>query len=190
MVFHDKSCKRLFKKNIKINELTCHELQRELPSIPTLETVVNRYGTKTHLMVEIKKEDYPQPAKQSAILKEIFSKLTPIKDYHFITLHPEMFLFMTFVPSNTFLPIAITSYRRSSQLSLHKKYGGVLGHYQFLSKQRIKKHRLHGHKVGVGYVSSKNSLFREINRGVEWLFSNHALKMQEMLNKLIQEKRK
>jgi len=36
-------------------------------------------------------------------------------------------------------------------------------------------------KIGVGYPKSKNNLFREINRGVEWIFSNDAVEVSGIL---------
>jgi len=34
--------------------------------------------------------------------------------------------------------------------------------------------------VGTAYIKSKNSLFRELNRGVEWVFSNNAIEIQSI----------
>jgi hypothetical protein len=31
-------------------------------------------------------------------------------------------------------------------------------------------------------------LFRELNRGVEWIFSNHAIKLQRICNSLLKPK--
>ena len=38
-----------------------------------------------------------------------------------------------------------------------------------------------GQKIGVGYPKSKNNLFREINRGVEWIFCNDAVRLSGIL---------
>jgi len=185
MVFHDKDLMRLFKCELVLQETNFKELRRAFPVIPSLEEVVNNYGNKMHLMIELKKEDYPHPESQSFMLEQILRNLEPTVNFHFIALHPEMFNFINFVPSQCFLPIAYTSYKKFSKAAFRSRYGGVLGHYQFLSKKRIERHLEKGHKVGVGYVSSKNSLYRELNRGVEWLFSNHACYMQRLLNKLV-----
>ncbi|HAT9008000.1 TPA: glycerophosphodiester phosphodiesterase, partial [Legionella pneumophila subsp. pneumophila] len=37
---------------------------------------------------------------------------------------------------------------------------------------------------GVGFVDSKNSLYRELNRGVKWLFTNEAININQYLNDL------
>jgi glycerophosphoryl diester phosphodiesterase len=48
----------------------------------------------------------------------------------------------------------------------------------------LAKHRKNGQPVGTGYPASKNCLYREINRGVEWIFSNNAGELQGIANKL------
>ena len=44
-----------------------------------------------------------------------------------------------------------------------------------IGKKLIRKHQKSGQNIGVGYPRSKNSLFRELNRSVEWIFSNDAV---------------
>jgi glycerophosphoryl diester phosphodiesterase len=52
----------------------------------------------------------------------------------------------------------------------------------------LKKHQTQNQRIGTGYIHSKNCLFRELNRGVEWIFSNHAVKLQSMCNSLLKDK--
>jgi glycerophosphoryl diester phosphodiesterase len=42
--------------------------------------------------------------------------------------------------------------------------------------------------LATGYVNSKNCLFRELNRGVEWIFSDNAVELQKVVNQLLQDK--
>jgi len=49
----------------------------------------------------------------------------------------------------------------------------------------LKKHRQKDQRVGTGYPGSKNCLLREVNRGVEWIFSNNAGELQEIINRLL-----
>lgn len=181
MVFHDRSLKRLFNKEQKISELTYSELKNLCPLIPSLAEVVDQFGHKLHLMIEIKQEDYPKPQQQIETLERTMRPLVPIKDYHFISIHPQMFEELKFVPTQALLLVAIMSYRKKSNLSFEKDYGGILGHYQLISRYGIRKHLRRGHKVGVGFIASKNSLYRELNRGVEWIFTNNALYLQAFL---------
>jgi glycerophosphoryl diester phosphodiesterase len=71
-----------------------------------------------------------------------------------------------------------------SNLALKKNYRGVAGHYLLLSNAILKKHRQKGQQVGTGYPASKYCLFREVNRGVEWIFSNNAGELMTIISRL------
>ena len=86
----------------------------------------------------------------------------------------------------TCVPVAQLNWRELSRLALQKNYGGIAGHYLLITETRMKRHHDHRQKVGTAYVGSKNSLFREINRGVDWIFSNHACRTQDILNHALQ----
>lgn len=182
IVFHDPDTQRLFHNKQRIDQMTCAELKESFSVIPTLEEVVQRYGRSLHLMVEIKAESYPDPVRQNRVLKDHLAQLQPGKDYHLISLTPRMFDFFDFAAPATLLPIAELNIRRFSDLAVRKKFGGLLGHYLFLTNRILKKHRAIGQKVGTGFVNSKNCLFRELNRQVEWIFSNNAVELQSILN--------
>jgi glycerophosphoryl diester phosphodiesterase len=188
VVLHDRDLKRVFKSDIKINKLTLTELKMHCKLIPTLSEVIQEYGKKMHLMVEIKKEAYPDTEHQNNVLRDLFQPLTPQDDFHFITLKPEMFKFINFVPSSTFVPSARLNVKPLSDLALMKSYGGIAGHYLLLNDSLLKKHHTLNQFVGTGYIRSKNCLFRELNRGVEWIFSNHAIKLQNICDSLLKPK--
>jgi glycerophosphoryl diester phosphodiesterase len=139
-----------------------------------------------HLMVEIKTEVYPDPVQQNRILKNLFSALEPEKDYHLLTLAPKMFEVIVFVPRSAFVPIARFNFVRLSRLAIEQNFSGLAGHYLLLTASRLKKHWKLQQKVGTGYVNSKNCLFRELNRGVEWIFSDNAVELQKIVNELLQ----
>jgi glycerophosphoryl diester phosphodiesterase len=183
VVFHDDNLQRLFNNRQQISELKFSDLKKKYPLIPSLTEVVDKFGHKLHLMIEVKQEDYANAEQQIKTLEKIMHSLVPIKDYHFISIYPQMFEDLKFVPTQALLPIAIISYRKKSHLCFKKNYGGILGHYQFISRYGIRKHLKQGRKVGLGFIASKNSLYRELNRGVEWVFTNDALKLQAMLSK-------
>ena len=65
--------------------------------------------------------------------------------------------------------------------------GGLLGHYLFLGKRTLEKLQIKDQILGTGYVRSKNLFFREVNRGVDWIFSNHAVEVEKMRKELIQK---
>ena len=135
-------------------------------------------------MAEIKAEIYPDPQRQNNILKDCFCGLEPQTDFHLISLTPEMFDLITFIPTSTFIPIATLNLPQISELALAKGYHGVAGHYSLLNNSMLAKHHKQGQKVGSGYPASKYCLFREINRNIEWIFSNNAGELQAVINKL------
>lgn len=136
-------------------------------------------------MVEIKEEEYPDPVYQNNVLKDLFDPLTPQVDFHFISLRPEMFRLINFVPSSTFLPSARLNVKRLSNLALWKNYRGVTGHYFLITDAILKKHHKQNQRIGTGYIGSKNCLSRELNRGIEWIFSNNAVELQNICNSLL-----
>lgn len=186
VVFHDPDLKRLFQSDLRISELTRSEIRKQFPRIPDLGEVIQQYGKKLHFMVEMKKEPYPDPEHQNQVLKDLFAPLTPRADYHIMSLSPELFPQLTFADRSCFLPIAETNFIRLSRLAYEKGYCGITGHYLFLSNSLLKKHRNRNQKVGTGFPGSRHALFRELNRGIDWIFSNHALKLQDIRNQALQ----
>jgi glycerophosphoryl diester phosphodiesterase len=184
VVIHDPDLKRVFGVDLTIAEVTRDELKSRFPAVPSLAEVIEKYGKKLHLMIEIKAETYPDPEQQNHIFKDCFSSLEPRSDYHLMSLTPHMFDLITFVPASTFIPIATLNMAQLSELALENDYCGVAGHYLLLDNAKLAKHRKKGQHVGTGYPASKNCLFREINRGVEWIFSNNAGELQGIANKL------
>jgi glycerophosphoryl diester phosphodiesterase len=178
VVIHDPDLKRVFGIDLAIAKVTRDELKSRCPTVPSLAEVIEKYGKKLHFMIEIKAETYPDPERQNDIFKDCLSSLEPRRDYHLMSLSPHMFDLITFVPSSTFIPIATLNMTQISELVLEKNYCGVAGHYLLLNNTKLTKHRKKGQHVGTGYPASKNCLFREINRGVEWIFSNDAGELQ------------
>ncbi len=185
VVFHDRDLQRVFQSNMEINKATLAELKSHCKLIPSLSEVIQRYGKILHLMVEIKKEIYPEPAYQNKVLKDLFDGLSAQDDFHIISLAPEMFMLIDFVPNSTFLPSARLDVQLLSKLALRKNYRGITGHYLLITDTTLKKHHKQGQEVGTGFIRSENCLFRELNRGVKWIFSNHALELQNICNSLL-----
>ena len=185
VVFHDTGLQRVFGSDININQMTLTELNMHCRLIPTLSEIIQKYGKKLHLMVEIKKEAYPDPEYQNYVLKDLFHRLNPQDDFHLLSLLPEMFALMNFVPSSTFVASARLNVKQLSDMALMNNYGGVAGHYVLITDTFLKKHHLQNQCVGTGYIYSQNCLFREINRGVDWIFTNHAVKLQSICDSLI-----
>ena len=182
VVAHDADLKRVFGNPTTIAAVEFAELRSQCPDVPLLSEVVEEYGRKMHFMIEIKEEPYPDPDRQNAIFQECFSSLRPQRDYHLMSLSPGMFDQISFVPPSTFIPIAMLNMSSFSNLALEKKYRGVAGHYLLLTGAILEQHRSQGQPVGTGYPASRYCLFREINRGVEWIFSNNAGELMKIIN--------
>ena len=182
VVFHDHNLMRVVNDPLEIRKTDRQALLNRFPLIPTLEEVLERYGGRVHLMVELKAEHYPDPQRQTDMLADLFSGLAPEKDFHFLSLDPDMFRHVEFAPASAFLPVAQLNFQTFSRLALSHGYAGVAGHFLFINQRMASRHMARGQGVGVGYPSSANSLFREVNRGVEWIFSNHAVEMQGVVS--------
>jgi glycerophosphoryl diester phosphodiesterase len=60
----------------------------------------------------------------------------------------------------------------------------VAGHYQAVRGAVIRRQHAAGQKVGTGYAGSRSVLLREVRRGVDWVFSNHAGRLQRILDEI------
>jgi glycerophosphoryl diester phosphodiesterase len=77
--------------------------------------------------------------------------------------------------------VAELNVTRLSEAAIAMELGGLTGHYLLLGDSLKQRHELHGQRVGTGFPNSRNSLFRELHREVEWIFSNDAVKLQAVL---------
>ena len=105
IISHDDTGERLFGDSVRLDSLSFDELRMRLPLIPSLAELVSEFGGNTHLMLEIKEEPYPQPARQKQLLQEALAALSPAADYHFLALDSELFKRVDFAPPETCLPV-------------------------------------------------------------------------------------
>lgn len=180
VVFHDPDTQRLFGVRRRIGAMTLNELRTAFPVVPTLGEVVRRFGGRLHLMVEMKAEPYPRPARQNRVLARLFSRLEPGRDYHVMSLDPATLRRVDFLPATARLPIAEAFPGNASRVALSEHYGGVTGHYLLVTDRMLRRHRARRQRVGTGFIASGNSLFREINRGVTWIYSDRAAALQRL----------
>jgi glycerophosphoryl diester phosphodiesterase len=186
VAIHDADLRRVFGLDFGIRQMTLKELKSRCTLVPSLAELIQRYGGKIHLMIEIKAEPYPNPVGQNRILAELLASLEPETDYHLLTLTPAMFNLIECVPRSALLPVAHFNFLRLSKMAIEQNYSGFAGHYVLLTRARLKKHRKLKQKLATGYVNSKNCLFRELNRNVEWIFSDNAVELQKVVNRLLQ----
>jgi glycerophosphoryl diester phosphodiesterase len=180
VVSHDPDCRRLFKENASIGDLSLKAVKSRFPMIPPLADVIQRYGGKLHLMAEIKPHAVSSK-RLNEVFSELFSSLRPAGDFHLLSLHPQLFSAISCIPPETMIPIAETNAGAVSDMVLRKGYGGMAGHYMLLQNGILKKLSRNRLLVGTGFINSKNCLYREVNRGVTWLFSDRATEIRKLM---------
>jgi glycerophosphoryl diester phosphodiesterase len=184
VISHDPDTQRVFGEMVAISEVTFDELRCVVPGLPSLAELVERFGGNTHLMLELKEEVFPDIERQKQILREHLSELRPNEDYHILTLDPDLFEGFDIMPRNCCLAVAFDNMAVISKKTLQSPYGGIAGHYLLLTDNIKRRHEKVGQKVGTGFIRSRNCLFREMNRNVEWIFSNDAVSLQQIVDKL------
>jgi glycerophosphoryl diester phosphodiesterase len=185
VVIHDTDTRRVFDVELVVAEASLTELRQRVPEIPTLAEVVKRFGGVCHLMVELKRDELGAEESRTERLQEIFASLTPGTDYHFLALQFDLFDLVKFAGGDACLPVAELKTRNFSRATLASDLAGVCGHYLLLNRDMIKHHHRQGQKVGTGFIASRFSLYRELNRGVDWIFTNHALRLTAIRQQLL-----
>ena len=180
VICHDPSAFRVFGKALNIAGYTFEDLRKILPEIPTLWEVVDEFGGNTHLMLELKADSWHDKSGQVENLKNALSTLQHKEDYHLLSLDTEVYQHIDFAPSNCFLPVAETNVSAISQFALENDCAGFAGHYLLMNQRTTMHHQASGQMIGTGFPTSENCFRREINRGVELIFSNHAVKLERL----------
>lgn len=186
VVLHDPDLKRVFGKRLAPAAATAHELRRACPEVPLFAEVVRRYGGRMHLMIEVKAEAIFDPPAQGRAIAEILAPLRPGTDYHFMSLDPRAFSGIPGLPRAACIPIARFDCRGFARLARREGYAGIAGHYLLVSRALIEELHAGGLAAGTGYSQSLPVLYRELNRGVDWVFSNRAAWLARRLDRMAQ----
>ncbi len=184
VICHDPDTVRVFGKDVRLCDVGFEALRAAVPAVPSLAEVVAEFGGELHLMLELKAERFPDIERQKAILAEQLSGLAPGEDYHMMALDPDLFETFDIRPRQCCLPVSMMNMAAISRRTLNEPYGGITGHYLLLTGAIKSRHEAIGQKVGTGFVKSRNCLYREMNRGMEWIFSNDAVAMQRIVDAL------
>ena len=182
VVMHDEDLKRLHGDLRSVADLSWNDLQACCEGIPSLATMVSRFGGRLHLMIELKNTREGIPPSCYETLGEVLAPLKPIRDYHLMSLNIDVLTPVGGIPSRTLIAIAYHLPGRLSRWVLQHRWGGICSHYLLMPTGMVNRHHHNGQWVGTGYADSRNVLFRELNRGVHWIFSNRAAAMQRILN--------
>lgn len=175
IVCHDDNLYRVFKKKVKLHRKTWKELQQIEPEICDLKTVAEQFGKRVCLFIELKNEKYIYSQTGQENLKSILSTLVPQRDYYIMSFNPAIPKLLPFIPNEAFLLIAGPKIKWASSHVLTSGLGGLMGHYFLLSNQMIEQHHRAGQVVGTGFIDSKNLFNREVNRNVDFLFTNKEM---------------
>ena len=168
VINHDPTLKRLWGHDVKIGDSSFAQVHKLAPSLPSLTDIVARYGKRMHLFIELK-----APFIATAQLAEALQSLTPGMDYHLLSLDATVFQNLDLFPRDTFLLVPVhNNVNKFCNLSLQQQYGGVLGHYLLLREPQIQALKYANQIAGVGFIDSKYILYRELHRGISYLFSN------------------
>ena len=97
-----------------------------------------------------------------------------------------LFDVVSFLPREVCYLVAEVNMGSLEAQCLARDLGGLTGHYLLMHGRRMQRLRAAGKGVGTGFIASGHCLRRELNRGVEWLFSNDAVAMQRELDSLLQ----
>ncbi|GAB5451686.1 MAG: glycerophosphodiester phosphodiesterase family protein [Halioglobus sp.] len=180
VICHDPTANRVFGTPVEIAQTTFADLRAALPQIPSLEELVAQFGGRAHLMLELKNEEWPEPQRQCDSLREALAPLEPVRDFHLLSLHPPLYERVDFAPASCFVPVAETNVDTISRFALERGCAGLGGHYLLSGKTVKRRHDGAGQQLGTGFPTSGNCLRRELNRGVEWIFTNHAVKLETL----------
>lgn len=179
VVFHDPDFGRLSAAGTRIEQLPLRALKERFPMIPTLAEVVGQFGGRVHLMAELKPHHLPAGQVNEA-LSALFSPLSPVTDFHLLSFHPALFSGLAGLPVEAMVLIAETNVTAVAETVVQRGYGGMAGHYLLVRKAILTQLSRHGIPVGTGFINSENCLYREMNRGITWLFSDRAVQLQRL----------
>ncbi|MDJ0776810.1 MAG: glycerophosphodiester phosphodiesterase family protein [Gammaproteobacteria bacterium] len=185
VVIHDPDARRVFGVDLAVAEVDFAELRRRLPEVPTLAEVIERYGRAMHLMMELKRDSLTDHARKRATLQALFAPLTPGEDYHVLALAPELFTPMDFAGEPAFIVVAELNVAAISAQAMQRDFGGIGGQYLLLGNRLVQRHATRGQHVGTGFIASRFCLYRELNRGIEWIYSNHACRLAAIRRRLL-----
>ena len=74
-----------------------------------------------------------------------------------------------------------------SRQVIEQDYGGLCGQYLLLSDRLVRLHRARGQKLGTGFPTSRYCFYRELNRGIDWIFTDDAVKLEAIRARLLRE---
>ncbi|OFZ15937.1 MAG: hypothetical protein A2Z20_10790 [Bdellovibrionales bacterium RBG_16_40_8] len=182
IISHDPDNGRLFGcPDIVFAQVDFLTLRKKLPQIISLQEVVAEFGRKIHFMIEIKDSLHHSPLRIKS-LQQILATLTPKKDYHLLSLDPDYLEALTFfAPKDAMMDVIWLDSKKIMKKNNELNHGAIAGHFLFFNKTQIKDLQEKNKLVGVGFLDSRNSFYREINRGVDFVFTDKPLRLKKVI---------
>ena len=100
---------------------------------------------------------------------------------------PGLFDLVDFAGREACLPVAELNVAEISRVAREHSFAGIGGQYLLMSNRLIRRHRRLQQKIGTGFAASRFCFYRELNRGVDWIFTNHALKLAAIRQALMRD---
>ncbi|MCB0379005.1 MAG: glycerophosphodiester phosphodiesterase [Bdellovibrionales bacterium] len=182
VIFHDSNTSRINPEVFfEIEETLYSELKKALPKTPTFTEVVERFGKKVHLMIELKTQ---LTGRRRQIILEALQDLEPVKDYHLLSMDIHRFQHFDNLPKETFVSIAEFNIQEIFDYTLRHQFGAMTGHFLLFHRWQIQELKKRKKLVGTGFPTTPTLLYRELNRDVDWIFTNDPIALQKELNQL------
>ncbi len=189
VVHHDDSLLRTFGRPTKISKSTLSTLSHEAKEIPKLKDVIGEYSTNFHFFIEIKNSNQElTDTRLGEILSPLVQQgLKPIQNFHFMSFDFDVLRRLSGkmgVPKEALVSIAELNVESISSQTLAEGFGGFSCHWLTMTNSIIKRHHEKNQKCGVGFLNSQTSLLREWARGIDWAFTNEAVKACQWLDEI------
>jgi glycerophosphoryl diester phosphodiesterase len=170
----------------RVSQMSVAELKKTHPNVPLLAEVIAAHSPQLHLMIELK-ETLTGPRERS--LSKLLSHLVPRRDYHLLTLNPALLKPAREFSKDCFIFVTELNFKAGSQFVLREHWGGIAGHYLFMTHTLLKRHHDARQVVGVGFVKGPRNLRRQLLKGADFVFSNHPLPLQLELSSRLDDLR-
>lgn len=178
VLLHDPDTRRVFGAPLVVADTDFARLRRACPGVTHLDELVQQFAGHLHLMIELKTA--PRPGIDRP-LADCLAGLAPARDFHLLSLDMSLFDQAGTVPPQAWLPVARTNVATVSRFALARGCAGMAGPFALIGRRRLARHHAGGQQVGVGFPRRTGLVSREAMRGVDWLFTNHALAVAAML---------
>lgn len=179
---HDADLLRVYGQPEDIIQLTLKELQQRCPEIPTLSETIQRYRGKLRFFIELKKDNWDQFEQQQAFLMNCLAELEPSKDYYLLSFDLGLLQRFNTVPESSRIALIHSNPAVVRQYVSEGKAKNLGGHILLINRACREFCEQNNVGIALGFPASANSLYREINRGTQFILVDDPQKAAKWLN--------